>query len=260
MVSKKDLWRSYNDIAHTYREMSPAADAIGEALVEYAAPAAGARLLDVGAGRGAVAQAAVARGCQVTAVDAAPRMVELLAADLPQARVHLMDASALELADSTFDVVTGGYLLDVLPDPAAAVAELHRVMEPGGTVALSEPCPVRPRLEWLHELAADFWSRPSTEQAAAERTAALERVEQLLRDAGFTGLTTDGWERQIPFSSPGRMWDYLSNKGVGEALEVLASPEREEFKKRFLKGAQEMQSAHGLALDQDAVLFRARKP
>src|SRR5699024_1162285 len=137
-------------------------------------PAAGARLLDVGAGRGAVAQAAVARGCQVTAVDAAPRMVELLAADLPQARVHLLDACALELADCSLDVVTGVYLLDVLLDPSAAVAELHRVIEPGGAVALAEPCPVLPRLEWLFELAADFWSRPSTEQAPALRTSVLE--------------------------------------------------------------------------------------
>jgi 2-polyprenyl-3-methyl-5-hydroxy-6-metoxy-1,4-benzoquinol methylase len=57
-------------------------------LLDVLDPNPGTRLLDIGSGRGAIAAAAAARGCAVTAVDAAPRMVSLLAAAHPEIDVR----------------------------------------------------------------------------------------------------------------------------------------------------------------------------
>lgn len=51
--------------------------------MEWLAPVPGTRVLDLGAGRGALTAAALARGCQVTAVDCAPGMVERISTQYP---------------------------------------------------------------------------------------------------------------------------------------------------------------------------------
>ena len=75
----------------------------------------------------------------MVAVDAAPRMVELLARDLPGVESHLMDAAALDVPDTTFDLVVAGFVMHILPDPVAAVAEVRRVLRPGGQFAFTIP-------------------------------------------------------------------------------------------------------------------------
>src|SRR5688500_3748976 len=62
--------RKYDELADRYEEVFPYVADVGKLLVDHASPPPGARVLDVGAGRGAVARAALSRGCVVTAVDA----------------------------------------------------------------------------------------------------------------------------------------------------------------------------------------------
>src|SRR5207244_4772267 len=90
-----ESWRWYNEIADRYYDTFPHVELQGRQLVDYAGPAPGTRLLDVGAGLGAVVRPALARGCVITAVDAAPRMVERLASDLPAVTVRRMDTECL---------------------------------------------------------------------------------------------------------------------------------------------------------------------
>src|SRR5438552_3235415 len=119
--------------------MDPVTLAFGRQLLDYADPAPGARLLDVGAGRGALVRVAVERGCVVTAVVAAPCMVSRLRTYFPAITVSKMDAHHFDFPDGAFDVVTAGFVLDLLSDPAAAVAEARRVLRPGGVFAVSLP-------------------------------------------------------------------------------------------------------------------------
>ncbi|MHB8275358.1 MAG: class I SAM-dependent methyltransferase [Dermatophilaceae bacterium] len=97
------------------------------------------RLLDLGAGRGAVTGPALARGAQVTAIDAAPRMVTRLAAEHPEANVQLMDVHQLVFADASFDVVVAAFVVHLVDSPALAVAEVLRVLSPGVLVAIAIP-------------------------------------------------------------------------------------------------------------------------
>lgn len=97
----------------------------------------GTRLLDVGTGPGTVAAAACARGATVTAVDAEPTMVELAVQAAPAADVRVAALPELPFADGEFDAVVANLLLNHVGRPGVALAELRRVVRPGGWVALT---------------------------------------------------------------------------------------------------------------------------
>jgi ubiquinone/menaquinone biosynthesis C-methylase UbiE len=79
VTSTEQGGRKYDEIADSYEEIFFYVADLGQRLIDFADPAPGTSALDVGAGRGAVARAALARGCEVTAVDASLGMVSRLA-------------------------------------------------------------------------------------------------------------------------------------------------------------------------------------
>jgi ubiquinone/menaquinone biosynthesis C-methylase UbiE len=103
----------------------------------------GGRVLELGAGTGELARelcAAVAPDGQVIASDAAAGMVELIRATLvgvPQARVEQLDASDIALPNESVDVVVFRMGLMLVDDPAGALAEIRRVLTPGGRLGVA---------------------------------------------------------------------------------------------------------------------------
>jgi demethylmenaquinone methyltransferase/2-methoxy-6-polyprenyl-1,4-benzoquinol methylase len=100
---------------------------------------AGARVLDVATGTGLVASELVRRGYRVTGVDQSAGMLATAREELGES-VELLEAraEALPFPDGSFDALTFTYLLRYVDDPAATLAELARVVRPGGTVAMLE--------------------------------------------------------------------------------------------------------------------------
>ena len=96
-------------------------------------------VLDVATGTGLVAAELVARGFRVTGVDQSPEMLKQARARFDE-RVQLVEASAeaLPFEDASFDHLTVTYLLRYVADPGATLAELARVVRPGGVVASLE--------------------------------------------------------------------------------------------------------------------------
>lgn len=102
----------------------------------------GSTVLDVASGTGLVARQLVARrNVDVVALDQSPAM---LRSGLPVHRAAGMGdrirpvlgrAEGLPFVDASFDSVTFTYLLRYVEDPAATIAELARVLRPGGTLA-----------------------------------------------------------------------------------------------------------------------------
>jgi demethylmenaquinone methyltransferase / 2-methoxy-6-polyprenyl-1,4-benzoquinol methylase len=114
------------------------------ALADALAPADGQRILDVATGTGMVAAELLARArCTVVGLDQSAEMLAGARARFAGAlgeRVELIQgqAESLPFADASFDGLSFTYLLRYVDDPAATLAELARVVRPGGRVASLE--------------------------------------------------------------------------------------------------------------------------
>jgi ubiquinone/menaquinone biosynthesis C-methylase UbiE len=220
-------------LAGVFDRAAPTYDRIGDAyhqhfaerLVDLAAIDGNASLLDVACGRGAVLLAAAERGIgQLTGIDVSPAMVELAAADLSAAGVtdadmRVMDAENLEFPDARFDVLTGAFMLFFLPDPARAAAEFHRVLRPGGIVAVSTWGEEDERWSFEDDLfpAADA-PRLRAVQQPFDRA---EDVTDLLHAAGFADLQPHQERTEILFASKQEWWEWHWSFSVRGLLEQL---------------------------------------
>lgn len=105
---------------------------------------AGRRILDAGCGSGPLSAALRVKGAVVTGVDASAAMVELARRRLgADADVRVADLGApLPFADAEFDDVVASLVLHYLEDWALPLAELRRVLTPGGRllVSVNHPC------------------------------------------------------------------------------------------------------------------------
>ncbi|HEX8498040.1 MAG TPA: class I SAM-dependent methyltransferase [Actinomycetales bacterium] len=118
---------------------------IGQGLVAELAPQPGERALDIGCGRGAalwpLAEGVGATGW-VTAIDLAPRMVELTRHDadargLTNLDLRVMDAAAPDLPTGAYDVVAASLVLFFLAEPLEALRRWRELAAPGGRVGIS---------------------------------------------------------------------------------------------------------------------------
>src|SRR3954471_20220970 len=124
---------SAGEYERTAGELEPAACHV----VERAAIAPGERVLDLACGTGNAARAAAAAGAPVTGLDSAPRLVEVARERVPDAEFVVGDALELPFDDGAFDVVVSVFGVIFVPDPARAIAEIVRVLAPGGRALLS---------------------------------------------------------------------------------------------------------------------------
>ena len=94
-------------------------------------------VVDVAAGTGAVSLALAPFVREVHAGDLAPAMVDIMRREverlhLPNVQIGTEDAQALSYPDNRFDVAICCAALHLLPDPVQAMAEIRRVLKPGG--------------------------------------------------------------------------------------------------------------------------------
>lgn len=153
---------------------------------------AGDRVLDSGCGFGRHAYECVRRGAHVVAIDAGGTEVhdvrDMLAAmamekEFDSAVTHGQavcgDVLALPFADACFDRIICSEVLEHLPDDSSAMAELARVLRPGGTMAVTVPRAVPERINWW--LSTAYYSVPGGHVRIYKR----RTLEARLRAAGL---------------------------------------------------------------------------
>jgi len=156
----------------------------------------GERLLDLGCGFGRHAYQAARLGAQVVALDAgADEVVQVRSTfgamadagelDPATARVGAVRGDALRLpfAEGAFDRVIASEVLEHIPDDGAAMAELSRVLRPGGTMAVTVPRCGPEFVSWA--LSDEYHSVPGGHVR-------IYRRSQLVRRLGAAGLVVEG--------------------------------------------------------------------
>lgn len=103
--------------------------------------ALGGRVLEVGVGTG-LALPGYRPGVEVTGIDASAEMLEKArdkVAELGLTHVRdlrVMDARHLDFPDASFDHIAAMHIMSVVPDPERVMAEMARVLRPGGTILI----------------------------------------------------------------------------------------------------------------------------
>ncbi|MEW1914577.1 class I SAM-dependent methyltransferase [Kitasatospora sp. NPDC085895] len=235
-------------------------------LLDAAGVGARSRVLDVGTGTGTVAAAACGRGAAVTAVDAEPSMVELAARTVPSAEVLTAVLPELPFGDGVFDAAVGNFVLNHVGRPDEALAELRRVVRPGGRIALTvwvHPAPAGQALLGRAVAAAGV-ARPSHLPAPPGEDELPHRPDGLARLLASAGLCearceTLRWQHR---TGAEEWWSGPAN-GVGFLGQVLLSQDertRAEVRRHFDTLSREFLREDGLlALPHAALLVSARR-
>src|SRR3989442_46133 len=137
-------------------------------------------VLDVGAGTGFLTEAAAMVARKVIALDFSRGMSDKAIAKLGKGKVEFRigNVERMQLLGSSVNVVIGNMVLHHCPHPKAAVAEMSRVLKPGGRIAFSDL--QEHTHEWLRKEHADLWLGFKMEDIAA-----------MLKDMGLEKVNVD---------------------------------------------------------------------
>jgi SAM-dependent methyltransferase len=146
------LATGFADVAGVYESGRPeyAPAVVGAIAAELGVPA-GATVLDLAAGTGKLTRALIAGGLDVVAVEPQAELREILAASVGAERVHEGLAEAIPLADGSVLAVTVADAFHWFDRPAA-LAEIRRVLRPGGGLAVLTTAPDWSGASWAHEV------------------------------------------------------------------------------------------------------------
>jgi SAM-dependent methyltransferase len=198
---------------------------VGETFLDWLNLPKGLRWLDVGCGNGAFTEEIIARCAPVTVMAIDPSNEQLAFArtrpGANTAKFELGDAQKLTFGDGTFDVAVMALVLAFLVDPAKAVAEMERVVRPGGWVAtymwdvLNGGSPTTPIYSAIESLGSTLPVRPN---AAASRLEAMHRFCEM---AGLEAIETRVIRIPVRYANFDDFWD-SNTVPVGPQGKVIA--------------------------------------
>jgi ubiquinone/menaquinone biosynthesis C-methylase UbiE len=176
----------------------------------------GQEVLDVGCGPGTITQGIAEHVLpgRVTAIDRDPSQIARAARlaegrELTNVRFTTAEADELPFGDASFDLVFAHALFEHLPNPQEALAEMRRVLRPGGIIALGSP-------DWdafeMRGATAEATEAIIAYRELQERnggdTSAGGQLARWVKDAGFSFLRKG--ERFENYESPMRIATYLA--------------------------------------------------
>ncbi len=157
-------------------------DALDEAAVT-----AGTDVLDIGCGSGLALSLAARRGAYVSGIDISPALLAVARRRVPDADLRDGGLDRLPFAAKSFDAVLAVNALQFAADPRAALNEVHRVLRPGGRLAIGQfAAPERCESTALHLAMEALVPRQRHDDHAPYALSEPGALEQALADAVLT--------------------------------------------------------------------------
>lgn len=209
----------------------------GELFIDWLAPAPARHWVDVGCGNGAFTEL-IARRCAPLGIEG----IDLSESQIAYARrrpaahpAHFQTANAMALPfpDAQFDLAVMALVIFFVPDPAKGVAEMRRVLRPGGWAAAyvwdiaSAGSPVDPISTAMRELGMSPVRPPSTN---ASKT---DSLRTLWTDAGFEAVDTHAISVTRTFADFSTFWEItLAGSILGPQVAALDTRDRHRLEAR----------------------------
>jgi ubiquinone/menaquinone biosynthesis C-methylase UbiE len=238
-----------------------------EPLLDAAEVGPGARVLDVASGPGYVAASAAARGASVVGVDVAEAMISLARRLHPGLEFRHGNAEALPFADESFDAVVANFVMLHLGRPERGAAELTRVLDGGGRLALTVwDLPERARfLGVLLEALTAAGAQPPEDIPVGPpifRFAEDREFARLLEEQRLEGVEVNTISFVHSASSPDELWRGLLGGTVRTSALILrqTSVMQERIRSAFEEIVGRYQVGSALELRVSAKLASGRKP
>lgn len=263
---QRKITRLFDELAATYD--SPALGFYPFAADRFAAwlrIAPGMRVLDVGAGTGALSIAAAqllqAQG-RVTAIDQSGAMLDRLHLHLSRqglqnVDVHQMDASDLAFRSNYYDVVAGSFSLYYLEDMAAALRGWGRVCKPGGKlgfVGLAADS-LQPMLLDLQQRCEQALAGSGTSLLFEEAWHPLARLRTedmchtLLRESGLNPVAIEVVPLRYRLKDAREWWEFVWNSELRMALTALPQAELGRVMREHMAAVEPLVESGGLSLE-----------
>lgn len=200
----------FDDGAAYERMMGVWSRMAGEIFLDWVAPPAGARWIDVGCGNGAFTELIVQKTSPAEVQGIDPSEGQLAYAQTRPgaslAKFQQGSAMALPFPDRSFDAATMALAIFFVPEPATGVAEMARVVAPGGTVAAyawdmeGGGFPLEPVLREIRALGRTHSNPPRNDAAR------IEEMRSLWTGAGLEGVETREIKVQRTFADFEDYW------------------------------------------------------
>lgn len=235
--------------------------------------APGQTVLDAACGTGLPSLALAERvhpNGKVIAIDSSPVMLAAAmriarSAGVSNIEHRPMDLAAMEFADASFDAVTCKDGLMFCADPVAAASELRRVLKPDGRFAMSawdEP-EKNAFFMTINQAVSRFMPRPVPRAGSPGpfRLAPLSEFESVLRQAGFTELTTQSMEVVFEVDSTDLHWQIVSDMSlpVEQARAKLPADQVEDLKHALAEAIEPYRDGRRIRLPNTALCISGRR-
>jgi ubiquinone/menaquinone biosynthesis C-methylase UbiE len=233
-----DAGQMFSDGKIYERMMGRWSKRVGTQFLDWLDAPKNLRWVEVGCGNGAFTEELIARCAplEVSAVDPSDGQLNF-ARTRPGAKMaqfQIGDAQALPFADNAFDAAAMALAITFIPDPARAVAEMARVVRPGGVVAtymwdtLNDGVPLAP-------IAVALKSMGKTLARVSSEASRREAMQALWQEAGLQSVETRVIRIPVTFSS---FDDFCESNLVpigpaGQVLSAMSPAEKEQLKARL---------------------------
>ncbi|SDF29850.1 class I SAM-dependent methyltransferase [Limimaricola pyoseonensis] len=224
---EREGWSSAGIAAAFRHWFGPAAEVGARRLVEIADPRPHQEVLDLCCGQGAMTRMLRATGAHVVALDFSETMLEAARANAPRAEYHLGDAQDLPFDAGRFDAVLCSLGIPHLPDQPRALAEVARVLRPGGRFAMSA---------WVGPEASPAFAAilgPIREHAEPglipkqpdlNRFARPAEAEPLIAEAGLRYEGIERLKAVLEIESPDQLFEAFSTGTVAVSMLLRDQP------------------------------------
>ena len=208
----------------------------GDIFLDWLAPPQSKRWIDIGCGNGAFTDMIVERcaPAEVQGVDPSEGQLAFARTRLPgKAEFRTGQATALPFAPDSFDAAVMALVIFFVPDPAKAIAEMARVVRPGGIVAAyawdipGGGFPLEPIWAEFRAMGIAFPIPPSSDASR------MEALRQLWAGAGLTAVETREIAVQRTFGSFDEFWDIGLSSSVGATVAAMPGDQANQLKTRL---------------------------